>query len=220
MTDEREILRRVSEYYTRKLEEFGATPRGVDWNSSESQQVRFTQLLSVCEGDDSFRINDVGCGYGALVDRLGALPGCAEYTGYDVAPAMIEAARGRYRERAGVRFTTSAEDVPVAHYSVASGIFGVKGDAGAETWLAYVHRTLDWIRERSERGFAFNALTAYSDPSRMRPDLFYADPHALFEWCYRRYSRSVALLHDYGVWEFTIRVRLEAAADGSLQTVG
>jgi SAM-dependent methyltransferase len=203
-----EILRRVSAYYTRKLDAFGETPRGFDWNSSDAQQVRFTQILSVCEGDPSFRINDVGCGYGALLDRLDALPGCTGYTGYDVAPAMVEAARRRYRDRRDVRFTNALDEVSAADYSVASGIFSVKGDVDADSWLAYVHRTIDLICERSQRGFSFNALTAYSDPSRMRPDLFYADPHELFAWCYRRHSRNVALLHDYGIWEFTIRVRL------------
>ena len=206
--EDADILQRVGAYYTRRLEEFGATPHGVDWSSSDAQSTRFTQLLSVCADDPSFRLNDIGCGYGALVERVEALPGCTGYTGYDVAPAMVETARRRYGERAGIRFTSSADDVPVADYSVASGIFGVKGDVDAEDWLAYVHRTIDRIRDRSRRGFAFNALTAYSDPNRMRPDLYYADPHALFAWCRRRHSRNVALLHDYGLWDFTIRVRL------------
>ena len=43
----------------------------------------------------------------------------------------------------------------------------------------------------------------------MRSDLYYADPHALFERVYRRYSRHVALVHDYGLYEFTIRVSLD-----------
>ena len=44
-------------------------------------------------------------------------------------------------------------------------------------------------------------------PERMRPDLYYADPCRLFDHCKRRYSRHVALLHDYGLYEFTILVR-------------
>ena len=202
-----EILRAVAAYYTGTLRRFGATPHGVDWSSSDAQQIRFTQILSVCAGDRSFRLNDVGCGYGALLDRLDA--SCTSYTGYDIAPAMVEAAKRLHPDRTDARFTGRLEDVPRADYSVASGIFGVKGEVDAQTWLAYIHRTLDHLRDRSERGFAFNALTAYSDPERMRPDLYYADPHALFEHCRRRYSRHVALLHDYGLWEFTLRVRLD-----------
>ena len=49
----------------------------------------------------------------------------------------------------------------------------------------------------------------YADAERKRPDLYYADPLALFDHCKRRYSREVALLHDYGLYEFTMIVRKE-----------
>jgi hypothetical protein len=58
-------------------------------------------------------------------------------------------------------------------------------------------------------GFAFNCLTAYSDAHKMQSYLYYADPCRLFDLCKRRYSRNVALLHDYGLYEFTILVRKE-----------
>ena len=37
----------------------------------------------------------------------------------------------------------------------------------------------------------------------MRADLYYADPRAFFDLCKRHYSKQVALLHDYGLYEFT-----------------
>jgi hypothetical protein len=61
----------------------------------------------------------------------------------------------------------------------------------------------------SRAGFAFNALTKYSDAEFMRPDLYYADPLFLFDHCKCRYSKFVALLHDYPLYEFTILVRKE-----------
>ena len=44
----------------------------------------------------------------------------------------------------------------------------------------------------------------------MRGHLYYADPASVFDLCMRRYSRHVALLHDYGLYEFTILVRKQA----------
>ena len=41
------ILEKVSRYYSGKLEAHGATARGVDWNSTESQRLRFVQLLDL-----------------------------------------------------------------------------------------------------------------------------------------------------------------------------
>jgi hypothetical protein len=55
-------------------------------------------------------------------------------------------------------------------------------------------------------------LTRYADPQLMRKDLYYADPGRYFRLCKERYSRNVALLHDYDLYEFTILVRLGADA--------
>ena len=41
----------------------------------------------------------------------------------------------------------------------------------------------------------------------MQPRLFYADPARLFTHCKTRYARNVALLHDYGLYEFTLLIR-------------
>ena len=40
----------------------------------------------------------------------------------------------------------------------------------------------------------------------MKDYLFYADPCELFDFCKTRFSQNVALLHDYGLYEFTILV--------------
>jgi len=64
------IRESVSAYYTGKIKKHGPTPLGVDWNSLESQELRFSQLTKVIAEDSDFSINDYGCGYGALADYL------------------------------------------------------------------------------------------------------------------------------------------------------
>jgi SAM-dependent methyltransferase len=204
-----DIERRVGVYYTGKLSQHGATYAGVDWNSEESQQLRFDQLLRVVDFSAPFAINDFGCGYGALVDELERRGQVFSYTGLDVSAAMIEQARGRHGDAPGRRFTTEAADLPVADYTVASGVFNVLAGAEPSAWPGYVLATLSRMAELSRRGLAFNCLTSYSDADKMVPELHYADPCRLFDWCKRELSRHVALLHDYGLYEFTIIVRFD-----------
>jgi hypothetical protein len=59
----------------------------------------------------------------------------------------------------------------------------------------------------SRKGFSVNFLTKYSDPERMRPDLYYADPCLIFDYCKTHFSKNVALLHDYNLYDFTVLVR-------------
>lgn len=212
MTDQKttRFLLPVASYYSAKLAQHGQTPQGADWNGEESQNLRFDQLTKVIASSDSFSVNDLGCGYGALYDYLQNTWNTFSYTGYDISEAMISAAQSRHGRNTGPRYVVAPEPLDVADYGVASGIFNVRLDCDNCQWRDYLESTLDVLHRTSLRGFAFNCLTSYSDPEKMRDYLYYADPCDLFDLCKRRYSRHVALLHDYGLYEFTIVVRKDA----------
>ena len=72
-----------------------------------------------------------------------------------------------------------------------------------------MRRTIDRLAALATKGFAFNALTSYSDADRRRDDLHYADPLHWFDYCKRSHSRFVTLLHDYPLYEFTLLVRVQ-----------
>jgi cyclopropane fatty-acyl-phospholipid synthase-like methyltransferase len=201
------LLSEVATYYSDKLAEHGETPRGVDWNGEESQAQRFAQLCKIIRTTGKFSLNDLGCGYGALYDFVVSAHEVFSYIGIDVSESMVRAAEQRYSGNQQARFVRAGEPDQVADYGVASGIFNVRLDRSDEQWQAYLKATLDVLDRTSRLGFSFNCLTSYSDPDKMRDYLYYADPCLLFDLCKRRYSRNVALLHDYGLYEFTILVR-------------
>lgn len=204
-----DLIAAVAGYYTAKVREHGPTPEGVDWNGADSQEIRFDQLLAIADGADPLSIVDYGCGYGALVDHVAADHADFAYQGYDVSDSMVAEARTRFAHERRASFTTEPGDLERADYTVASGIFNVKLDTPIEEWRAYVLETIERMAALSMRGIAFNALTAHSDPERMRPDLYYADPAQLLDHCLRTYSRDIALRHDYELYEFTLLVRLD-----------
>lgn len=200
-------LAQVGRYYGEKLGAHGASPQGVDWNGAESQRLRFEQLLRVLGPQAAFSLNDLGCGYGALFDHLRSLGKACDYQGIDISAAMIAQAEALHRGQANCRFLISERADRMADYTVASGIFNVRLAAADAEWRAHLGATLEAMDAGSRLGFAFNCLTRYSDRERMRDYLYYADPCELFDHCKIRFSRNVALLHDYGLYEFTIIVR-------------
>lgn len=202
-----DLLTEVADYYSEKLAQHGETPHGVDWNGEESQELRFEQLCKIIDGRSQFSLNDLGCGYGALYDFLVGRYSGFFYSGIDVSECMIRAAKQRYQGIPQARFVLASEPDGVADYGVASGIFNVRQGRTDAEWRTYLEATLDILDRSSRLGFSFNCLTSYSDAEKMRDYLYYAAPCALFDLCKRRYSRNVALLHDYGLYEFTILVR-------------
>jgi SAM-dependent methyltransferase len=221
----------VARYYADRLEAHGPTPNGVDWGSEDSQQERFAQLAELLSRRTSpaggspassgpfavaatpvavaapVSIIDYGCGYGALAGYLEQRDFSFTYTGFDVAPEMIAQAKA-LGPGGSRRFTDDLRELEVSDYTLASGIFNVKLSTAVGDWREYIAATLDTIAGLSKSGFAFNMLSRFADPPLMREDLFYADPMYYFKLCKERYSRNVALLHDYSLYEFTVLVRL------------
>jgi SAM-dependent methyltransferase len=204
---EPEILSGVAAYYTSKLAAHGSTPQGVDWNGIESHERRHRQFLRLLDGNPNASVIDLGCGFGDFLRFLRAEGHLGRFTGYDIAPSMIEKARELHGETDDRQWRIGAEPVDVADFAVASGIFNVKGEVADDIWTRYVHRTIDILARAGRRGFAFNVLSMSSDPDRRRPELYYAEPTVMLGHCLLKYGRSVALLQDYGLYEFTVVVR-------------
>lgn len=116
----------VAKYYSSKLSQFGETPQGVDWNGASSQALRFEQLCKVIATPGHFSVNDLGCGYGALLDFLCDRYDSFAYDGFDISEEMVRTARNRHKDKELVRFEVSTRPDRLADYSIASGIFNVK----------------------------------------------------------------------------------------------
>jgi SAM-dependent methyltransferase len=190
---------------------YGSTAQGVNWKNEEAQVLRFIQLLKILENEsESFSINDLGCGYGALAPfMLKAGFQNFVFRGYDLSKDMIEKAKETYRDITQASFYTiqKTQEMEEADYCVASGIFNKKLSLKEFEFLSYILETLEIMNEKSKKGFAFNMLTSYSDKDKQREDLYYANPSFIFDYCMRNFSRNVALLHDYKAYDFTILVR-------------
>jgi SAM-dependent methyltransferase len=201
------MLQRVANYYADKLERFGSTAAGVDWNSAESQHLRFNQLLRLEPDAGEHSVNDYGCGYGALVDYLRGRGLSWQYRGFDISDSMIACAQLLHHDDPNCSFTADEGSLSPADYTFASGIFNVTLGYDEVAWKDYVIETLATLNRITRHAFAFNLLSTYSDPARRRSDLFYADPLFFFDLCKQRFAPRVALLHDYPLYEFTIVVR-------------
>lgn len=195
-------------YFEERLKRFGTSARGVDWNSEKAQEIRFSQLTKVINPTRPFSLLDYGCGYGALADFIARIGyPMSEYYGYDVLDSMIASARKIEDHSAQCTFTSDFSELMPVDYCVSSGIFNVKLEVPQEVWTEYVLGEINKMSSMSIRGFSFNMLTSYSDREYMRPHLYYADPLYIFDYCKRNFSRNVALLHDYDIYDFTIVVR-------------
>ena len=206
MGNNKDIISGVEKYYSEKVKAFGANAKGVDWNSEESQNIRFVQLLKLINTEGNFSVLDYGCGYGTMFGFMKSLFPQFKYTGFDISVDMLKEAQALYVTDNNAEWMQELGS-DIYDYSIASGIFNVKQQHGAEEWKVYIEETLQEINKVSGKGFAFNMLTSYSDTPFMKDYLYYADPCYFFDYCKRNFSKNVALLHDYELYEFCILVK-------------
>jgi SAM-dependent methyltransferase len=212
MMDSHSLKRHVSDFYSEKILAHGTTAKGVDWNSTESQWLRFEQLINGFDlQNPDASLNDLGCGYGELLKCLEIHHFKGVYRGYDLTQEMIQAAQEQFNS---AQYSKSefilGDELALADYTVASGTFNVRQAIPNEQWEQYIRDCLLKMKEASRKAFSFNLLTLYSDPPLRKDYLYYGDPLVWFDYCKRHFSRNVALLHDYNLYEFTIRVRLDS----------
>jgi SAM-dependent methyltransferase len=204
-----QIYETIETYYSTKLSQYGATPLGVDWTCIATQQLRFVQLLKICKFGIHIRLNDLGCGYGALVNYLAKRHSKTEidYLGIDVSAAMIARARRLYLRRPKTAFAVGRSCPRIADFSIASGIFNVKLNHDIDAWEAFIAQTLLELNAKSRRGFSVNFMQP-EEKERVASNMLYrTTPPRWREFCQDRLDCSVETIANYGLREFTLLVR-------------
>jgi SAM-dependent methyltransferase len=204
---ENKLLNEVNAYYTDKILKNGLTPQGVDWNSAESQNLRFEILSAEIDSYSPFSVVDYGCGYGSMFDFYKKRYNDFTFYGYDISEEMINNAKEIHKNDKNAKWYTELNNVPDGDFVIASGIFNVRLKNSERDWLEYIIKTLNVINNKSIKGFSFNMLTQYSDSEYMKDYLYYADPLFIFDYCKRNFSKYVALKHDYPLHEFSIIIK-------------
>jgi SAM-dependent methyltransferase len=200
----------IAAYYTRKVLQFGATPHGVDWTCVPTQELRFVQLLKICDFDKAVSLNDLGCGYGALLNYLAKRHRRAriDYLGLDVSEAMVTLAASLWSHRPKTAFAVGHQFGRTADYCVASGIFNVRLVHSRSRWEDYIRSTLMELHAGSRCAYSINFLAPNTGAGPR--ELYRTSPEPWTRFCEQELGGRVEVLDDYGLREFTLLVRTAA----------
>jgi SAM-dependent methyltransferase len=199
----------IGNYYSQKVKMHGATPLGVDWPCVPTQELRFVQLLRICDFSGPFSLNDLGCGYGALLKFLARRHrGTAvDYLGVDLSPAMLAEASRLWKKRPGTQFMIGHASDRLTDYSLASGIFNVKLHQPRDLWTRFIEETLTTMHTSSRIGFAVNFLSPLPEGVQGVSELYRAPADRWASFCEQRLGTRVERLENYGLKEYTLLVR-------------
>lgn len=205
----RYVLHDIERYYSRKIERYGASPLGVDWSCQPTQDLRFVQLLKLCDFSVPFSLIDLGCGYGALrtflKKRHNSTP--IDYLGLDISQAMVDHARLRWQGVAQTAFEVTSSFSRPTDWALASGIFNVKLAHSHPVWEDHVAQVLGYMNRISQRGFAVNFLNPLAEGLPDTPELYRPTWDQWSSHCAQKWGGQVEVLNAYGIREHTLIVR-------------
>jgi SAM-dependent methyltransferase len=202
-------LAAMNEQYEEWLQQHGAdSPNAVGWQDGALQVLRFDVLALVMEGEEPVTVADFGCGTGALFDRLASRaepPPLGGYTGYDILPAMVEAARARHDD-SRARFEVGSAVAEDHDYVLASGAFTVRPGVEDDVWEEHLHEVLAALWSHARRGLAFNLMVRTPKPAT--EGMYAGDPEGWAVWCSQNLPGArVALRMGPPLPDFTVLVR-------------
>lgn len=193
--------------YQTMTKEHGPSPQGVGWRNTMEQEKRFNLLM---EGNyyGVKKMLDVGCGYGALVSWLERTKKLwfnhVQYTGIDVVPEFITAARKRFPQvdsKASLNsrwfFHWDIQDMEEDDPPTEDQKYDLVVCSGALTWheMADKLAMLDamWRVTKTTLAFNMRAEDAYlGDISMILP---------------RFGTSNYKITHNYGLPEMTVVVK-------------
>ena len=191
----------VIKRYVDRLHQFGPNIKALASGNEYRQKIRFKVLkeLGVKSGET---VLDVGCGLGDFNHYLSINNVNAIYTGIDIVPELIEAAKkkdsiSRYEVR-DIQLTPYQNDS--FDYIVCSQVFNLKLINSSN--LELVFSMLQLFSKISKKGVAVDFLTSYVDYKE--DHLHYYSPEEIFRYIKENITKNVTLRHDYPLFEFCI----------------
>ncbi|MFA6431409.1 MAG: class I SAM-dependent methyltransferase [Candidatus Margulisiibacteriota bacterium] len=203
------------DYFESLFDEHGNSYKALDWNSPDSQKLRFKimkELFNYGKKASCITLLDVGCGFGDLYGYLKSDGSLSRhrinYSGCDISPKIIQTAKKKYPDaKFEVKNILEDRHTPKYDYIICSGIFNIRS-AEIDDHLAYVKEMIFRVSELATYGVGLNFLSEGSlpiaDPQNLNSSqYFYFNPETVLNFC-RHAAPKYILRHDYHIGDFTI----------------
>ena len=199
------------DYYEELLEKHGDNYLALDWNSPESQKLRyqiFKEIFIYGRKASNPSVLDVGCGFGDLLDYFKAEKIKVQYTGFDISQKLIEVARKKQPDgKFEVRDILVERNLAQFDYLFCSGVFNIRMvDRGSH--LEFVKSMLQRMYDLARYGVAANFLSEGVLPLAAPEELntgryYYFKPEEILSLC-RSIAGRYIVRHDYHPGDFTV----------------
>lgn len=148
----------IKKYYRDSLKRYGAeSHEAVGWDAKRFQDKRFEYLARISNLQGK-RILDFGAGLGDFYGYLERHSACCIYTGMEMVPELVEAARKKYPDASFVLSESLSDWKEPVDFVFASGTFNVRNGIEPAPYFESVLLFLRQAFKNAREGVAVNFL--------------------------------------------------------------
>ena len=195
----------INTQYSNRFEQFGPTPRGVFWVSTERQKKRFDIILKeiqkISPKQKFLDIADIGCGYGSFADYLlrKLSRNDFRYEGIDINLDLIEHCFGKFSED-NLRFAIGRGPSSSKDFIIMSGTYNLATTKNVSLWEQYLFSCLSECWNCTKTAMIFNLQTSKTSKITTQ-NIYYAKTSDIIEFCVAklgptRITRDASLEND------------------------
>lgn len=144
-------------FYKDSFQNYGATAKGVHWNSEFTQYKRFEVLTKFIKNDlENSSLIDVGCGYGEYLNYLKKENlNLSIYLGIDCEKFILDITKEEFDKNVFIKCNILKDRIPNADYLICSGALNILNQIDFLQAIKNCYLV-------STKGFVFNFLTSQS----------------------------------------------------------
>jgi len=191
---------RIVTRHAAALERHGYGPQALFWQNREVQETRFRVFVQAMVPQPETLL-DVGCGFGDFYAFMRQQGIRTDFTGLDISPDMILAARSRFPNACWLEGELLTACLPAESYDVVA-LSGALNEP-IEQADGYARAVIERMWLLARRQVLFNMLHRGCERTARSPFLVARDPDEVLRWC-RTHTQQVRVVEGYLPHDFTI----------------
>ena len=187
------IEQRIKKTYSIRFKKYGATPKGVFWKNTFTQDLRLEMIINIVLSFKNLKnaiFCDVGCGYGRLFQKLQShhlILKKFHYYGIDINNDFINHCITNLSGK-NVFFEKSASLDKVTDFTIMSGTYNLCTMDNISIWEKYLSSNLKSSWVNTKRAMIFNLL--HKKEKKILNGLYYTEENWIKTFCEKNFGQT------------------------------
>jgi len=205
----------IIDHYEKCFDEFGDTPRGVDWTKEEQVDTRYQVMIeTIYFYEKNFNLSekvsvlDYGCGLSHLYNYiLKKKLNNIDYTGLEISEKFFNESKKKYPKNKYILGDILKEPSILKinyDYTILNGVFTEKRQLTYDYMFEYLKKMISIIFTKSNKAIAFNVMSKQVDWEV--DTLFHVPIDDMANFLTKKITRNFIIRNDYGLYDYTVYI--------------